>query len=168
MGGTHAQRALKTLGVMAGLVAAYYILPMRGRWWWLGVIGGLAVVAALLPITVRRALGIRRSDQPLADAIATLIYILGALVLAFSTTYYALVQHAPDQMRGIATKTDALYFTVTVLTTVGFGDIVATGQAARLIVTAQMIFDFAFIAVAIRLVIWVTQERTKERNPERG
>jgi hypothetical protein len=153
---------------MACLVAAYFILPMRGRWWWLGVLGGLVVVAALLPITIRRALGIRRSEQPLADAIATLIYILGALVLAFATTYYALVQHAPDQMHNLSTKMDALYFTVTVLATVGFGDIVAAGQAARVIVTAQMLFDFVFIGVAIRLVVWVTQERTKEKNPDRA
>ena len=35
--------------------------------------------------------------------------------------------------------TDALYFTVTVFATVGFGDITATTEAARLVVTGQMI-----------------------------
>nr|MDT0663822.1 potassium channel family protein [Micromonospora sp. DSM 115978] len=40
------------------------------------------------------------------------------------------------------------YFTVTVLTTVGFGDVHATGQAARLVVTVQMGIDVLFIATA--------------------
>ena len=37
--------------------------------------------------------------------------------------------------------TDALYFTVTVFATVGFGDIIASTAAARLAVTGQMIID---------------------------
>ena len=39
------------------------------------------------------------------------------------------------------TRTDALYFTVTTFTTVGFGDIIPASQGARLVVTAQMILD---------------------------
>jgi Ion channel len=35
------------------------------------------------------------------------------------------------------TRTDALYFTVTVFTTVGFGDITAASQSARLVVARQ-------------------------------
>jgi hypothetical protein len=41
------------------------------------------------------------------------------------------------------TRTDALYFTVTVFSTVGFGDITAASQSARLVVTAQMLLDLA-------------------------
>jgi hypothetical protein len=40
------------------------------------------------------------------------------------------------------THTDGLYFTVTVFSTVGFGDITAKSQAARLVVTGQMIARF--------------------------
>ena len=51
------------------------------------------------------------------------------------------------------TKTDSLYFTVTVFATVGFGDITATSQAARLIVTVQMILDLIILGLGIRLLL---------------
>ena len=35
------------------------------------------------------------------------------------------------------TRTDALYFTITIFATVGFGDISATSQSARLLVSAR-------------------------------
>ena len=46
------------------------------------------------------------------------------------------------------THTDVLYFTVTVFTTVGFGDITGTSQSARLAVTAQLLLDLVALACA--------------------
>ena len=51
------------------------------------------------------------------------------------------------------THTDGLYFTVTVLSTVGFGDITPKTQAARLVVTGQMIADLVILAVAIKVIV---------------
>ena len=51
------------------------------------------------------------------------------------------------------THTDGLYFTVTVLSTVGFGDITAKTQAARLVVTGQMIADLVILALAIKIIV---------------
>ena len=47
----------------------------------------------------------------------------------------------------------ALYFTVTVFSTVGFGDITPTSDPARAVVMVQMIGDLVFIAVVIRLIL---------------
>jgi len=47
----------------------------------------------------------------------------------FADSDYVFRTHG--QMSGLETKTDAIYFTVTIVATVGFGDITATGQAAR-------------------------------------
>ena len=41
------------------------------------------------------------------------------------------------------TRTDALYFTVTVFSTVGFGDIAAKSEAARIVLIVQMPADLA-------------------------
>ena len=38
------------------------------------------------------------------------------------------------------------------LSTVGFGDITPIGQAARVIVAIQMLFDLAFVGVAVRVL----------------
>jgi Ion channel len=48
------------------------------------------------------------------------------------------------------TRTDSLYFTVTVFSTVGFGDIVAIDQTARVVVTVQMLLDLLFLGLVVR------------------
>jgi hypothetical protein len=52
----------------------------------------------------------------------------------------------------------ALYFTVTVFSTVGFGDITAKTDGARALVSVQMILDLILIASVARLL--VTAART--------
>jgi hypothetical protein len=51
------------------------------------------------------------------------------------------------------THTDALYFTVTVFSTTGFGEITAKTEAARLVVTAQMIADLLIIGLGLRVIL---------------
>jgi voltage-gated potassium channel len=55
------------------------------------------------------------------------------------------------------TRTDALYFTVTVFATVGFGDIVATTQVARLVVTVQMVLDLGVLGLGIHVFLGAVQ-----------
>ena len=43
------------------------------------------------------------------------------------------------------TRTDALYFSVTVFTTVGFGDIAAKSETARVVLIVQMLADLALL-----------------------
>ena len=68
------------------------------------------------------------------------------------------------------TRTDALYFTVTVFTTVGFGDIVATTQLVRLVVTAQMILDLGVLGLGIRVFLGAArrgrQQHTTQQETE--
>ena len=51
------------------------------------------------------------------------------------------------------TRTDSLYFTVTVFATVGFGDITATSQVARVAVIAQMIFDLLVLGLVVKVFV---------------
>jgi hypothetical protein len=53
---------------------------------------------------------------------------------------------------GRLSHTDGLYFTVTVFSTVGFGDLTAKTETARLVVTGQMIADLIYFGVAIKVV----------------
>ena len=63
-------------------------------------------------------------------------------LLLFAAIYFLMAQADLNNFNVHSlTRTDALYVTVTVFTTVGFGDIVATTQVARLLVTVQMILD---------------------------
>ncbi|TFH53046.1 two pore domain potassium channel family protein [Actinomyces viscosus] len=68
-----------------------------------------------------------------------------AVVALLALACYAMATHQPDQFTGLVTRTDALYFTVTTISTVGYGDVHAVGQAARGLVTAMIVFDVVFL-----------------------
>ena len=61
------------------------------------------------------------------------------------------------------TRTNALYFTVTVFTTVGFGDITAQTDAAWLLVTGQMVLDLIVLGVGARIVVGAIGRRRQQR-----
>jgi uncharacterized protein with GYD domain len=51
------------------------------------------------------------------------------------------------------TRIDSMYFSATVFITVGFGDITARSEAARVIVTVQMMLDLVVVGLVARLVV---------------
>ncbi|WP_241831851.1 potassium channel family protein [Parafrankia soli] len=137
--------------ILAGCLTAYYALPVYGhgggRWFPLRV--GLFALGLILTgcLLARQVVFARHVSAAWVRAQWLFAGICVTVVL-FAAAYYALAVGASAQISGIRTKTDALYFAVTVLTTVGFGDIHATGQAARVVVTVQMGFDVLFVATA--------------------
>jgi hypothetical protein len=64
--------------------------------------------------------------------------------------------------------TDGLYFTVTVFSTVGFGDITAKTQAARLVVTGQMIADLVILGLAIKIIVGAVSRGRQPRDTSRA
>jgi hypothetical protein len=42
-----------------------------------------------------------------------------------------------------------LYFSLTIVSTVGFGDVHAINQAARAVVSLQLVFDLMFVSLAV-------------------
>jgi hypothetical protein len=139
---------------------AYFVAPLDAR---LGEVTAVALVVAvcilLVPLSFRRARQVLTSDQPLLVALQSLFTAITLLVVSFSAVYYILGIDTEGQMHGIETKIDALYFTVTVLATVGFGDITAVGQGARLLVTFQMGINVVLVAFAARLLSWALTQR---------
>jgi hypothetical protein len=77
----------------------------------------------------------------------------------FALGYYVLDEHSSQQMSGMSTRTDALYFTVATLTTVGFGDVHAQGQIARFLVILQLLFDVVFVAALVSTVVGSVRSR---------
>jgi voltage-gated potassium channel len=132
------------LRVLASAVivgTAYYLLPFDRAATWevitLLAVGLLALVV-LIGFQVR---AIVRSPFPNLRAIEALATSLPLFLLLFAGAYYVMARLAPGSFGSHLTRTDAMYFTVTVFTTVGFGDISAKTETARLVVTGQMIAD---------------------------
>jgi voltage-gated potassium channel len=160
-GASRATLAVTAATVSGGLVL-YALAPMQGRRAWFGLLLGLGALAVIVPLTVYRARRLAVSDRPILDAAETLVLLFTLLVLGFAAGYVVLSQR-PGQLAGVDTKIDALYFTLTTLSTVGFGDAHAVGQTARVVVSVQMVFNLVFIAAAVRLLTSVARERATRR-----
>jgi voltage-gated potassium channel len=77
--------------------------------------------------------------------------------LLFASTCVVMSATAASSFSEPTTHTDALYFTVTVFATVGFGDITARTDTARLLVTVQMIIDLIITGIGVRVIVGAVQ-----------
>lgn len=136
---------------------AFYVVPLRfdrvDPW----TVGRLFIALLMLGLLVVlfRAQGRWSSRQQSQDyvRIQWLLTALYALVLLFALTYAAVAVQVPGQFAGLENRTDALYFSVTLVATVGFGDIHPVGGAARLLATAHMVFNLVYLGTAIRMLV---------------
>lgn len=142
----------------AALLGVYFLAPLD-RSPMLGASMSVVSLAAIVPIVVRRVRRIGTSDRPVQEALRAIALTLTVLVIGFATAYVVLAEHSDGQFDGIATRIDALYFTVTTLVTVGYGDIAPTGQAARALVTVNMVANVLVLGLLLRLVTWAAKQR---------
>ena len=155
-----AVRAIVTATV---LVALYYLLPLddlSGASAVGGLIVGIVIFLALVAWEVWRIL---RSVHPETRALEALFVVLPLFILMFATAYFLMGRAEPADFTEPLTRSDALYFTVTVFSTVGFGDVSPKGETTRLVVTGQMILDLVFLGVGIRTILGAVQ-KSKERS----
>jgi hypothetical protein len=103
---------------------------------------GVAALAWAITGQVRRHL---RGEEQLAS-LKTLAQLVVLAVVVFALGYALLDRADPTQIDELDTRVDSLYFTLSTLATVGFGDISADGQLARTIVTVQIVFNLVFVA----------------------
>ena len=89
-------------------------------------------------------------DMMALDALATSVPLF---MLLFAAAYVVIATISASSFSQPMTRTNALYFTVTVFTTVGFGDITAKTEAARLVVTGQMIVDLIIFGLGVRIFL---------------
>jgi voltage-gated potassium channel len=133
------------------IVVAYYALPLD-RPADVGLIilvVGLLALAGILTWQIRMIVG---SPFPRIRAAETLIVGIPLLLVVFASVYYLIDKAQVDSFSEAMTKTDAMYFTVTVFSTVGFGDITATSEVARTLVTLQMLFNLAVFGLVAKLI----------------
>jgi hypothetical protein len=100
---------------------------------------------------------IRSASYPDLCASEAVITGISAFVILFAFLYLSMDTSSPSNFSQPLNRVSAIYFTVTVLSTVGFGDITATSDAARLVVTLQMLLDLALIAIVVRVYFGVAR-----------
>jgi len=137
---------------LSALLLAYFLIPARsaGRsadWPWLAL--ELFVFAVVVGFQVP---AIVRAKYPILRAIEALAILVPLYVLIFARIYLSSSIGDPAAFNQPLDKVTALYFTVTVLSTVGFGDIVAQVNSMKLLVTLQMLLNLVLLGLVFRLL----------------
>ena len=146
------------------LLVAYFLLPTgavgaESDVPWLivelcvfGVIVGLFVPAVI------------KAKHPVLRAVEALAVVVPLYLLIFARIYLSSSLSDPGAFTLPLDHTTALYFTVTVFATVGFGDIVAQTGGMKLLVTAQMLLNLMVLGVVVRLMISAARRGVARRD----
>jgi hypothetical protein len=109
---------------------------------------------------VRAILG---SANPQLRAIQAVAVGLPVLLLLFASTYFVIARNAPQSFTEEISRTDALYFTVTVFATVVFGDIAPRTDLARIVAIIQMITNLVMVGLVARVMFGAAQVAVRRR-----
>jgi len=155
--------AVGTIALVAAATAVYYVLPVPGAMqkssWAVMFFLGAAVLGALILTAIRRLLRAGENAR-----IRGLILLLTLTVLFFSWSDES-VAALPHEFAELTNKTDSLYFNVSTLATVGFGDVHPVGQLARAAVTVQIVFNLVFLGTAVSLISGFFRTRARSHVP---
>jgi len=144
---------LRAAGSAIVLVIIYYLLPLDHSARWLAItmlVIGLVAFIALVTFQVRAIIA---SPFPGLRALEALATSVPLFLLLFAAAYVVMATMSASSFSQPMTRTNALYFTVTVFATVGFGDITAKSETARLVVTGQMIIDLIILGLGARIIL---------------
>jgi hypothetical protein len=148
-----ARRWLRLATLCGSLVVVYFVVPASPRLPTSSVI--LRVVVSVLWLALLAGLIVRQLQLQVDQGdrrIDGLVLSVVAAVVAFSLAFYLMSERQPSEIAGLHTRLDALYFTLSTLTTIGYGDIHATGQLGRSLVIVQMVFNVVFVTSAAALL----------------
>jgi len=156
-------RALGQVVLSVVVLGAMYLLvptqdPGQGSDlpWLLLELGLFAVVVALqIPAIIH-------ARFPVLRAAITLGVLVPLYLLVFARLYLSSSLGDPGAFSESLDHATALYFTVTVFATVGFGDIVPVTPIARLVTSLQMMLDLVVLGAVVRIVIFAARRRIEE------
>ena len=116
----------------------------------------VALIVAVFVWQIRR---ISVAELPELRAIEALGIVVVLFLVAYSGIYLGMARETPWTFSQRLDQTRALYFTISVFSTVGFGDITPRTDTARLVVSTQMLLDLAIIGAAVRLIFNAARSR---------
>ena len=155
---------LRGLVITTMLVVLYYLLPLDRPWGSdtaVRLLIGLLLFAGLAVWQVKAIVGARYPGLRAAEALGLIIPVY---LLLFASTYFVMERASAANFTQPLTRTDALYFSVTVFTTVGFGDISAKSETARAVLIVQMLADLALLGAGARVLLGAVQRGQQRRS----
>ena len=152
-------RSLITAVLVVVLFAALPVDGAQSTSSLLALAAGLVLLVLLVGVRVRQIL---RDTRPRLRAAEGLALVVPLFVALFAWTYLLLSRAEPAAFSEPLNRIDAAYFTLSILSTVGFGDISAQNDLARLLVSAQIVLTFTLLAGVVRLMLEAGRARASE------
>jgi hypothetical protein len=171
-GSAHLPRKVRILAIvrpvvtMTGLLLLYYLVPLGDR---NQEPTAFTVILALVFFTVLLAWQIReitKAENPRLRAVEALSLSVPLFILSFAAVYFITAHGTPSSFTQALSRTDALYFTVTVFASVGFGDITPVSEGARVLVMTQMVGDLILVGIAARVIVGAVKVGLSRQHPE--
>jgi voltage-gated potassium channel len=160
--------AVEALAITTLLAVLYYTLPLDDRSearTLIQLVIGLLVLVGIVAWQVRAIIA---SEFPRMRMLRAVFVAVPFYVFIFAATYYLIAQPGGTDFGEPLSRSDALYFTVTVLSTVGFGDIAPQSELARLVVTVQMVANLILIGLGLRTLLGAAELGLRRRSQDRG
>jgi hypothetical protein len=154
------QTAKTGLAILLGwtvILGIYYLVPFTDRVGATAILrlgSGIALFGAVLAWEIRQ---VAAHDLPELRAVRALGITIPVFLIAFAGVYLSLSHVSVSHFSEPLNHTGALYLTVTIFSTVGFGDITPRGDLARVLVGIQMLLDLVIIATIVRLLFSVAR-----------
>jgi voltage-gated potassium channel len=116
-------------------------------------------VAALTAVSIMQLRAVAKSEFPTLRGVEALVVSLALLLVSFAGIYIGMSSYDAGAFDEQLDHVGALYFALTTLTTIGYGDIAPVSNAARIVVMVQMVVDVVILGVFIRLVVNAVKSR---------
>ena len=113
------------------------------------VVAGVAVYGWFFAHQLNK---VTHSLYPEIRSIEALVLVATMFLAVFAAVYVMISSQSPDSFTEPLDHFTAYYFALTVLATVGFGDIAPISDGARLACMVQMAIDIAFIGATVKIL----------------
>ena len=119
-------------------------------------------------LTAWQVRSVLRSPHPGLRAAETLALTVSLFLVLFAACYQQLAATDASAFSEPLSRTDTLYFVITVFATVGFGDISPVSAAARVLASVQMIGDVVLIGLLVRAMLTAVERGRAEQKTARS
>jgi voltage-gated potassium channel len=145
---------LRALLAATAIVALYFVLPLDRLGDRLPAVALALALVGFFGLMGYEVWSTLHSPHPAARGLQALGTLAPLFLVIFAATYHIMSLRSSGAFNEPELgRLDALYLTVATFTTVGFGDITATSEAARATVTVQMVLDLVVIGAGVRAIL---------------